>query len=198
MSDDNEQHDSRSELHGRHHHRADGECGRGRGHHGHPGFGPRMSADMLGGWGGPGRARRGDVRSAILRLLSEQPMHGYQIIQELSGRSEGMWRPSAGSVYPTLQLLEDIGLVASEESDGKRVFRLTDEGRSAVAAIGDARAPWDTAAEAGSANELREATGKLFGAVRQLAGTATDEERSAAAAILTEARKKIYAILAAD
>ena len=101
-----------------------------------------------GGWGGPGkgwpggpgkgwmggqrgpRAGRGDVRLAILALLAEQPMHGYQLIQEISGRSAGAWKPSPGSVYPTLQQLEDEGLVHAEEREGKRVYALTDAGRS--------------------------------------------------------------------
>ena len=78
-----------------------------------------------------GRARRGDIRSAILALLAERPMHGYEIIGELSERTEGLWRPSPGSIYPTLQLLEDEGLVTaqSEEGGGKRRYSLTDDGR---------------------------------------------------------------------
>ena len=78
--------------------------------------------------GGGGRARRGDVRAAILALLQERPMHGYEIITELASRTADVWRPSPGSVYPTLQLLEDEGLVNSVESAGKRRFSLTAEG----------------------------------------------------------------------
>ena len=105
----------------------------GRGMHGGWGGGRR-------GWGPPfgppfrgpggGRRRRGDVRAAILALLLERPMHGYEMIQELESRTSGAWRPSAGSIYPTLQLLEDEGLVAGEQSDGRRRFALTDAGRS--------------------------------------------------------------------
>ena len=73
-------------------------------------------------------ARRGDVRAAILVLLAEQPMHGYQVISELDARTGGRWRPSAGSIYPTLQQLEDEGLVRSAEIDARRVFSLTDAG----------------------------------------------------------------------
>ena len=77
--------------------------------------------------GGRGaRARRGDVRAAVLALLNDQPMHGYEMITEIEERSGGYWRPSAGSIYPTLQLLEDEGLIVGEESDGKRRFTLTD------------------------------------------------------------------------
>ena len=114
-----------------HHDDASGEHGGGHGHgrgHGR-GFRPPFGSPHGhgGGFGGPGgqRARRGDVREAVLRLLAEQPMHGYQIIQELTARSGGAWSPSAGSVYPTLQLLADEGLVTSEEVGDKKVFSLT-------------------------------------------------------------------------
>src|SRR4249919_1877467 len=82
------------------------------------------------GRGGP-RARRGDIRAAVLALLAERPMHGYEMIKELEERTKGAWVPSAGSIYPTLQLLEDEGLVAGEESDGKRRFTLTEAGAKA-------------------------------------------------------------------
>src|SRR5437868_13373165 len=81
------------------------------------------------GRGGP-RARRGDVRAAVLALLAERPMHGYEMIKEIEQRSDGAWTPSAGSIYPTLQLLEDEGLIRGEESEGKRRFTLTEEGRA--------------------------------------------------------------------
>ncbi len=99
--------------------------------------------------GGRGaRARRGDVRAAVLALLAEQPMHGYEMITEIEERSGGYWRPSAGSIYPTLQLLEDEGLIAGEESDGKRRFTLTDEGHKlaeekAEEAGGAGSKPWE-------------------------------------------------------
>ena len=81
-------------------------------------------------WGGGRRARRGDVRTALISLLADNPMHGYDLIRELEQRSGGAWRPSPGSIYPTLQLLEDEGLVTSEERDGKRVYTITDAGRA--------------------------------------------------------------------
>src|ERR1700739_4392647 len=77
-----------------------------------------------------GRGRRGDVRYAILALLQERPMHGYEMMQELAERTQGLWRPSPGSLYPALQLLEDQGYVRSESADGRRQFTLTEEGRA--------------------------------------------------------------------
>lgn len=186
-----------------HEHDQEHERGCGQGGHGRrgqrPPFGPFGPGHMHGGWGGPAsRARRGDVRVAVLRLLAEQPMHGYQVIQELSARSGGAWTPSPGSVYPTLQLLEDEGLVSSEETAGKRVYGLTDAGRAAVAETAGTPAPWDEAAEASTSNELREAAGRMLVAVRQVAHAANEDQKARAVEVLTEARKKIYAILAED
>ena len=115
---------------------------RGRGRHrgGPPEFG--MGRIAFGPDRGP-RARRGDVRAAILALLAENPMHGYEMIQEIEERTDGLWRPSAGSIYPTLQLLEDEGLIAGEEAEGKRRFTLTDAGTKANAERGDEAPPWE-------------------------------------------------------
>jgi DNA-binding PadR family transcriptional regulator len=153
-----------------------------------------------GGFGGPGqRARRGDVRAAVLRLLAEQPMHGYQIIQELSARSGGAWSPSAGSVYPTLQLLADEGLVTAEESAGKKVFSLTEAGIAAVAETADQPAPWEEAAESDSGVQgYREAAGKLMQVVFQVGKSGSADQVAAAIEVLTDARKKLYTILAED
>src|SRR6201992_1633393 len=102
----------------------------------HPGGGGREEFMRSRGFGGPGRggrgprARRGDVRAAVLALLADRPMHGYEMIKEIEERSEGAWTPSAGSIYPMLQLLEDEGLIRGEETDGKRRFSLTREGRA--------------------------------------------------------------------
>ncbi len=157
---------------------------------GHPrGHGGRM---------GP-RARRGDIRAAVLRLLAEEPMHGYQIIQELSSRSGGAWSPSAGSVYPTLQLLADEGLLSAEESAGKKVFSLTEAGSDAVAEMQEQPAPWESVAKStqGSA-ELREAATKLMPVLAQFGRGGTPEQITAAAKILNDARKQLYTILAED
>src|SRR5437879_9066911 len=92
---------------------------RGRGRH----------RDREGGWGGP-RMRRGQIRTALLAVLAEEPGHGYDVMQNLEDKTGGAWRPSPGSVYPTLQLLEDEGLVRSTERDGKCVFEITEAGRT--------------------------------------------------------------------
>ena len=113
-------------------------------HMGHPGHGARggrggrRGPDWRGEWrgewggwrGGGRRMRRGDIRTALLTALEDGPAHGYEVINRLEEKSGGMWRPSPGSVYPTLQLFEDEGLVRSEERDGKRVYELTDAGRA--------------------------------------------------------------------
>src|SRR6266576_5108647 len=94
---------------------------------------------------GPGRhrVRRGDVRSAILALLDDRSMHGYEMITELDERTGGRWRPSAGSIYPTLQLLEDEGLVAAEEVEGRKVYSLTDTGKEAAPDRTEGGRPWE-------------------------------------------------------
>ena len=96
--------------------------------------------------GGGRRGKRGDVRAAILVLLSDRAMHGYEMIQEISERSGGLWRPSPGSVYPTLQLLVDEGLIVGTESEGsKRLFELTEDGRAAAEKV--ETPPWEEIAE---------------------------------------------------
>ncbi len=143
------------------------------------------------------RARRGDVRTAVLRLLAEEPMHGYQIIGELAERSGGTWTPSAGSVYPTLQLLADEGLVVAEPAAGKKVYRLTDAGVEAAAALGGQRAPWDEAADSPlGGSGYHQSTARLLQAVFQVGKSGTPAQLSAAVGVLDEARRKLYAILA--
>jgi DNA-binding PadR family transcriptional regulator len=144
-------------------------------------------------------ARRGDVRAAILVLLGEQPMHGYQVIQELEARSGGRWRPSAGSVYPTLQQLEDEGLVRSEELDGRRVFTLTDAGRAeADRRGGPAGAPWEAmgATADDAQTELRRLAFQVGAAAVQVAEVGSARSLAEAADILAEARQRLYRLLA--
>jgi DNA-binding PadR family transcriptional regulator len=148
------------------------------------------------------RARRGDVRAAALALLAEEPMNGYQIIQEIGERSDGVWRPSPGSVYPALQQLEDEGLVRAEAADGgRRAYQLTDEGRAYVEAHPEeVRAPWDVLAGSvpNSAREMKRLMGQLGSAVFQVLSAGTDSQVSQARQVLTDARKSLYRLLAAD
>lgn len=126
-------------------------------------------------------------------------MHGYQIIQELSARSGGAWSPSPGSVYPTLQLLADEGLVVSEEAGGKKVFSLTEAGTAAVAESGDQPAPWEEAAQSDTGTAgFRDAAGKLMPALFQIGKSGSPEQIAAATQIVDDARKKLYAMLAED
>jgi DNA-binding PadR family transcriptional regulator len=141
------------------------------------------------------RARRGDVRSAILALLEERPMHGYEMIQQLEERSGGRWRPSAGSIYPTLQLLEDEGLVSGDEVDGKRVLSLTEAGRKAAEERSQ-RSPWESEEGDSPYHQLRREGFGLVNAARQVAQVGSAEQATEAAKILADARKRIYAILA--
>ena len=143
---------------------------------------------------GRGRVHRGDVRTAVLALLAEEPMHGYQIMQELTDRSGGVWQPSPGSVYPTLQLLTDEGLLTVSDEDGRKTFALTADGETAAAAS-DGPPPWERLAAAGSI-DLRDLMSSLGSAAKQVAATGTDEQIAAAAEILTETRKRLYRLLA--
>ncbi|WP_246216855.1 PadR family transcriptional regulator [Mycobacterium botniense] len=193
--------------HGREHHReANGPApdfglGPGAGFGPGPGFGFGIGLGREGRGrrrGGPGRrGRRGDVRAAILALLAEHPMHGYEMIQEIAERSRDMWRPSPGSVYPTLQLLEDEGLIVGSETEGnKRRFELTDEGRAAAEKI--KTPPWEEITEDADQDQvnLRAALGQLYGAVVQSVYAATGEQQQRVVAILKKARREIYTMLA--
>lgn len=152
-------------------------------------FGPRRR-------GAAGRGRRGDVRAAILMLLTERPMHGYQMIQQIAERSNGIWRPSPGSVYPTLQLLSDKNLITASATDGsKKLFELTDDGRAAAAKV--EMPPWDQIAQGinpGYIN-LRTAMNQLFGAVTQSAHTASADQQQRIIDTINNARREIYGIL---
>jgi DNA-binding PadR family transcriptional regulator len=168
-----------------------------RGPGGWRGFGRGwMPRDLFGSGRGPA-VRRGDVRAAILVLLAEEPMHGYQVIGQLGERSGGMWRPSAGSVYPTLQQLEDEGLVKAEERDGRKVYALTDDGRKAAAEAARNRAPWDMPGAADSMS-LWALFRPLAAAVAQVSQVGSPETVEKARAILLDARRQLYRLLAED
>jgi DNA-binding PadR family transcriptional regulator len=159
-----------------------------------PGFGPGFGHHHRGG-----RARRGNVRAAILALLAERPMHGYEMIQELTNRTGGVWRPSPGSVYPALQMLEDEGLISSQEAEGKRLFSLTEAGR-AEAEQGPSQAPWDEVTEGIDPTnlKLRDTAFQVGAAVMQVATAGSEAQKTKALEVLTEARRRIYSILAED
>ncbi|GHF62784.1 helix-turn-helix transcriptional regulator [Amycolatopsis bartoniae] len=177
-------------------------------------FGPRGGfGEFPPGWGpggpmrgrGPGprghhrggrRGRRGDVRAAILTLLAEQPRHGYEIISEIGDRSGGFWRPSPGSVYPTLQLLADEGLVISRDESGKKLFELTDEGRAAAERL-EGSPPWEQIAHDVDPAEidLRKAGATLAAAAVQVSQAGTPEQKKRAVTVLNEARRSLYGIL---
>jgi DNA-binding PadR family transcriptional regulator len=161
-----------------------------------PGFGPPRG-HWHGRGHGRGRGRRGDVRAAVLALLAERPMHGYEMIQELDSRTGGIWRPSPGSIYPTLQLLEDEGLIVSEESGGRRRFTLTEEGQAEAARAAE-NAPWQEYADdtVSQAKDFRDAAFGIMNALRQVGFAGTEEQRRRALDVLNETKRKLYAILA--
>ncbi|AVH61584.1 MULTISPECIES: PadR family transcriptional regulator [Streptomyces] len=164
-----------------------------------PGFGPGPWGGRGGRGGHRGRARRGDVRASILALLKDRSMHGYEMIQEIAERSGGAWKPSPGSVYPTLQLLEDEGLITSEAEGGKKLFSLTESGRSA--ADEGPNAPWEEAGRGldwETLHEIRQAGFGLMEAFGQVWKTGSKDQRDKAVAVINEARKKLYLILAEE
>jgi len=156
------------------------------------------------GPGGRGpRVRRGDVRAAILDLLAEgQAWNGYQLIQEISGRTQGVWKPSAGSVYPALQQLEDEGLIRAEAGeDRRRNYTLTDEGRTYVAAHADElKASWDsvTGSVDDAAVQMHNLARQVAMATVQVAQAGSPAQVQQASKILADTRKALYRILAAD
>lgn len=156
------------------------------------------------------RARRGDVRAAILDVLraadeAGEPINGYQIIQQIGDRSEGAWRPSPGSVYPTVQQLQDEGLVENDDERGRRTLRLTDEGRAWCAEHADELtevwAPFerDRREEARSEfADLKPEIGQVMSAIWQIATVGTERQQRAAIDILVDARRRLYGVLATD
>lgn len=178
----------------------------------HGGFNPKFSADAM--WDAMSQLRatfdnsrvgtrmgRGDVRTAILALLTEAPMHGYQLIRAIEERTEGRWKPSAGSVYPTLQLLLDEGLVSAEMAQDRKTYSLTDAGKE-VAAEAVTQTPWAraeaaaAAAESGSHGSVSKAGMELAQAVALVARSGTAEQKQQATDLLDETRRRIYTILA--
>jgi DNA-binding PadR family transcriptional regulator len=156
---------------------------------------------MAGGpfFDGRPKVERGGVRIAILHLLNDEPMHGYQIIQEISERTDGVWNPSPGSVYPTLAQVEDEGLVSSERRDGKNVFSLTDKGRAFVENEAGP-APWELMGSEfdGELIDLRDTAFEVGAALMQVARTGSAEQVQKAKEIIADTKKQIYQLLAGD
>jgi len=168
----------------------EGHPGRRGGPHGGPRGGRR-------GPGGRGRAPRGDVRTAVLLLLDEEPMHGYQLMQAIAERSNGRWTPSPGAIYPALNLLEDEGLVEVTADSGRKVASLSAAGRELVATSRDEWAdPYAAFGDQPTGPDLRNLVGQLVDATRQVGRTGTRTQVEAAAAILTDARRAMYLLLA--
>jgi DNA-binding PadR family transcriptional regulator len=142
------------------------------------------------------------VRAAVLALLGEQPMHGYEMIKEIEERSGGYWRPSAGSIYPTLQLLEEQGLITGEETEGKRLFKLTDDGREAIAERDkkDEPEPWEQVRSGAPAEsvQLGNSFKQLAAATSQAFRAADEDQRARIRELLDETRRGIYGILAEE
>jgi DNA-binding PadR family transcriptional regulator len=197
------------------------------------GPGGRRGREWGGGWGPPGRrsggpppwvaglfglaqqeqaraprARRGDVRVAILAVLADGPLNGYQVIQEIADRTAGNWRPSPGSVYPTIAQLEDEGLIEGDDDRGRRTVGLSDAGREYLdeheAEVAAVWAPFTDSVSRDDAEgdpgldfaSLKPELGRVMNAVWQIITTGTDEQRRAAVGVLVEARRALYQILA--
>lgn len=171
-----------------------------------PGFGPGADFDF--GFGprgrgrGRGRAGRGDVRAAIISLLSEEPRNGYQIIQEINERSGGLWRASSGSVYPAIAQLEDEGLIEPTDGNGRKLFALTAAGREHAEQNAEhLRRLWQVGEQGARFGEFlryRELIGQLAAAVRQVDEVGTPAQREQAKQVLVKARQSLYRILAAE
>ncbi|MDP2293772.1 MAG: PadR family transcriptional regulator [Actinomycetota bacterium] len=149
--------------------------------------------------GGPRRARRGDIRLALLGGLTEGSAHGYELIQRLSARTGGRWKPSPGSVYPTLQMLEDAGFVSASQLDDKKVYSITEAGQAELQAkTAEAGGPpsWLDPEAAGSHDELRKAVAQLVMAAKQVGMSDNDTHIDTAAGVINEARRKLYQLLA--
>jgi DNA-binding PadR family transcriptional regulator len=166
------------------------------------GFGPGTIDDPRGRGRGRSRAGRGDVRAAIISLLSEGPRNGYQIIQEINERTGGLWRVSSGSVYPTISQLEDEGLIEPTDGAGRKLFALTQAGREHAEQNAEQLARlWEAGAEDAQLSEVRqyrELIGQLAAATRQVYDVGTQAQREEAKQVLTRARQSMYKLLAAD
>lgn len=164
------------------------------GRHGH-----RSSSS--GGWGDEPRTRRGDIKFILLGLLSERPQHGYELMKELEARRGGFRRPSSGSVYPTLQMLEESGYLTSEEADGKRVYTITESGRRFLSDRNQqshSRNTHDSFVESKPSEllELRRTLTDLNDAVTQVARSGNLDQSNRVRDLLAQVKREIYKLLA--
>ena len=163
-------------------------------HPGHPGFRGR------GGWDGRGRGRgragRGDVRAAVLLLLAEEPMHGYQLMQAMADRTNGAWRPSPGAIYPTIAQLEDEGLVTTVADAGRKLVTLTEAGRALVTDSPPADPFAALANEPSQKYDLRSGFEEIAVATRLIGKSGSASQLEAAQKVLADARRALYLILA--
>jgi DNA-binding PadR family transcriptional regulator len=157
--------------------------------------------------GPPPRADRGIVRYLVLDAIGRQPRHGYEIIQTIEERSSGTYRPSAGVIYPTLQMLEELGHARIEEREARKVYAITAEGKRELAEHADEVEDFYQNAEEGSwedfADELRDLTrrvGRMFRSIGRSArrGRLTPSTMKKLRVVLDEAIGKIEAILGPD
>lgn len=165
-----------------------------------PPFGPGRGGPF---GGGRGRRRRGDVRTALLMLLAEEPRNGYQLMQTIEERSGGQWRPSPGSVYPTLAQLEDEGLIRAVEQDGAKLFEITDQGRERLGESKVDPAPWEQAEQdddpaVNSLSEIASLVIQIGKAAWQVAQEGDERQTEKACQTLAETRRALYRILAQD
>lgn len=169
---------------------------------GHEGCGPRGRKSRTGrfgrDWGDERRTPRGDIKYILLTLLAEQPRHGYDLIKQLEARYGGFYRPSPGSVYPTLQLLEEGGYLTSQQLEGKRVYTITDSGRQLLADRGNPIDLIDREDRSQQLNELKDAIADLGAAVMQVARSKNLERMSRVREILNRVKREIYTILAEE
>lgn len=169
-------------------------------------FGPEWVGGHPARAGRRPRVRRGDVRFAILGVLHDagEPMNGYQVTQEIADRTEGMWKPSPGSIYPTMAQLEDEGLL-EDAPTGRKAVQLTDQGRQYAAdhavELDAVWEPFETAAEDAEGlglKDLKHVLKHTAGAFAQVMQAGTPEQRERAVQVLDETRRKLYGILAED
>ena len=151
-------------------------------------------ADYMSSWYGRPRVPRGDMSAIILHVLKDKSMHGYEIMSTLEARSHGIWRPSPGSVYPTLQLLEEQELVSSADAHGKKVFTLTEKGLAKLGKNGSTQ-PWEQKHLSGMRfREIMSAVHDIMKTLKVVVFQGSEEDNAEAKALLEELHTKLTSI----